>query len=261
MDWHAQKDLKNLVLHDHTETIGNNQKVFIKRESSRVVEKNQDYEIGGNQKRTVGRDRIIKIDKDRTHDIGGNETIKITGNSDTSVNGEDYEDVGGARMTEAGNDESGSIDRHVQEYFTRFVGGAYIAMAGSSISHEAGEKLDEIVSGCKITVATEQSITESVGGNLETKVTGLTLRCSKDDMSISAKKTEVEVGACVSLGSAERVELRSKEIEIEASASITLQAGGLLIKMTPGEVTITGPIKEKSVKKITVRGNSEKLTP
>lgn len=261
MDWHAQKDLKNLVLHDHTETIGCNQNVFVKRESSRVVEKNQTYDVGGDQTRTVGRDRIIKVDKDRSHDIGGDETITVQASSDTSVNGDDTEDVGGSRMTTAGNDESGSIDRHVQERFTRNVSGAHISMAGGSIAHEGGEMLTEIATGTKLTVASEQNIKESVGGKLTTTVTGLALRASKDDMSVSARQTTVDIGAQLTLGSAERVELRSKEIEIEASASVTLQAGPLLLQMTPGGVKITGPVKEKSGTKITVRGNPEKLTP
>lgn len=261
MDWHAQKDLKNLVQNDHTETIGNNQTVLIGGESSRVVEKNQTISIGGNQTMTIGRDRIVKVDGDRTCSVGGDETIKVTAASDTGVNGDDTEDVGGSRITQAGNDESGSIDRHVQERFTRIVGGAYIALAGGSIAHEGGEMLTETVSGLKLTVATEQNIKESVSGKLDTTVTGLCLRMSKDDMSVSAKKTDVNVGASVTLGSAERVELRSKEIELVASSSITLQAGALLIKMTPGEVQIQGPMKQKSETKITVRGNPEKLTP
>jgi type VI secretion system secreted protein VgrG len=261
MDWHAQKDLKNLVLNDHTETIGANQTVQIGAESSRVVEKNQTYDIGGNQTRKVGRDRIIKVDQDRTHEIGGNETITITASSDTSVNGDDTEDVGGSRITQAGNDESGSIDRHVQEYFTRIVSGSHISMADVSIQHHGGDKLTETVTGDKLTVATEQNIKESVKGKLDVKVTGDVLRISKDDMSVSAKETTVTVNDSVLAGSAERVELRSKEIEVTASASLTLQAGGLLIEMTPGEVKITGPIKEKSGTKIVVRGNPEKLTP
>jgi len=261
MDWHAQKDLKNIVQHDHTETIGNNQTVLIARESSRVVEKNQTVSIGGNQTRTVGRDRIIKVDLDRTHSIGGSETIKVTANSETGVTGNDTEDVGGSRITSAGNSESGSIDRHIQQTFTRNVGGAHIALAGGSITHEAGEMLTETAAGLKLTVATQQNVKESVTGKLDSKVSGLTLRVSKDDMSVSAKETKVDVSASVTLASAERVELRSKEIELDASASITLQAGDLLIRMTPGGVEIKGPIKEKADSKITVRGNPEKLTP
>jgi uncharacterized protein (DUF2345 family) len=121
--------------------------------------------------------------------------------------------------------------------------------------------LTETAAGLKLTVATQQNVKESVTGKLDSKVSGLTLRVSKDDMSVSAKETKVDVSASVTLASAERVELRSKEIELDASASITLQAGDLLIRMTPGGVEIKGPIKEKADSKITVRGNPEKLTP
>ena len=261
MDWHAQKDFRNLVLNDHTETIGANQTVFVTKESGRVVEKNQTYTIGANQTRTVGRDRIVHVDQDRTHSIKGNETITVTAGSITKVVGNDTEEVGGSRITQAGNDESGSIDRAVAESFTRNVGGAYIALAGGTMTHHGGEMLTENASGAKLTVAVDHNVKESVNGKLDTTVSGLTLRLSKDDMSVSAKETKVDVSASVTLASAERVELRSREIELEASASITLQAGALLIKMTPGGVEIKGPIKETSGTKITVRGNPEKLTP
>jgi uncharacterized protein (DUF2345 family) len=121
--------------------------------------------------------------------------------------------------------------------------------------------LTETASGVKLTVAVDHNVKESINGKLDTTVSGMTLRLSKDDMSVSAKQTKVDVSASVLLASAERVEFRSKEIELEASASITLEAGGLLIKMTPGGVEIKGPVKETSGTKITVRGNPEKLTP
>lgn len=261
MDWHAQKDFKNVVLHDHTETIGSNQTVFVTKDSGRTVEKNQTYSIGGSQTRTVGGDRVVHVDKDRTTSIGGNETITVTAGSASSVMGNDTEDVGGSRITQAGNSESGSIDRAAMESFTRNVGGAYIALAGGTITHHGGEMLTENASGVKLTVAVDHNVKEGINGKLDSTVSGLTLRLSKDDMSVSAKKTKVDVSESVLLASAERVELRSKHIELEASASITLQAGDLLIKMTPGGVEIKGPVKETSGTKITVRGNPEKLTP
>ena len=181
--------------------------------------------------------------------------------SETSVVGNDTEDVGGSRTTRAGNSESGSIDRSIQETFLRTVGGSQIAVAKGSIAHQGGELLLESAGGSKLTVASEQSIKQSVEGKLDTTVDGMVLRKSKDDMSVSAKKTTASVGASMTYDSAERVELRSKVIELNASASITLTAGGLSIEMTPAGVTIVGPLKEKSGTKITVRGNPDKLTP
>ncbi len=153
------------------------------------------------------------------------------------------------------------IDRAVQESFTRIVTGSSIHLAEASISHEGGESLIEFAVGSKTTVATEQSIKQSVADKLGTFVTGFVFRKSLSDMSVSAKKTEVNVGASAIFTSAERMELRSKEIELVSSASITLKAGALEIVMTPSSVSLKGPLKKKTDTKIVVRGNGEKLTP
>ncbi|UQA63169.1 type VI secretion system Vgr family protein [Polyangium aurulentum] len=261
MDWHAQKDYKNVVQHDRTETIGNNLTVLVKKQASRTVEKNQTVDIGGNETRSVQRDVVVKVEKDRTHSIGGSETIDVTAEAQTSVKGNDTETVGGSRITRAGNDESGAIDRSVQERFTRIVGGASIALAGGSVAHQAGKLLVEAIGGSKLTVAVKESIKQAVIDNLSTVVAGLVLRKSKDDMSVSSKQSKVEVGVSAIFQSAERVELRSTEIEITADAQFTLTAGGLAIEMTPDMVKIQGPVKLDSDEKIKISGNPDKLTP
>lgn len=261
MDWHAQKDWRAIIEHDRTETIGVNLTQYVAAESARTVEKNQQVSIGGNQTRKIGGNVIGKVELDRTHSVGGNEDIKSASEGGLTVTGNDIENVGGSRMSRVGNSETGAIDRAVQESFTRIVGGASIHLAEGNIAHEGGESLIEVAGGSKLTVATEQSIKQSVADKLGTFVTGFVLRKSLGDMSVSAKKTEVNVNASATFASAERMELRSKEIELVSSASITLKAGALEIKMTPSEVSFKGPLKKKSNTKITVRGNGEKLTP
>lgn len=261
MDWHAQKDFKAMIENNRTETIGNNLTVFVEAESSRVVEKNQQVSIGADQTRTIGGNVIGKVELDRAHSVGGNEQITSASEGQLLVTGNDVENVGGSRITRAGNDENGAIDRAVQVSFTRIVGGSSIALAGAAISHEGGESLIEVAGGTKLTVATEQSIKQSVADKLGVFVTGFVLRKSLSDMSVSAKKTQVNVGASAIFQSAERMELRSKEIELVSSASITLIAGAVKIEMTPSSVSLTGPLKKNSGTKIVVRGNGEKLTP
>ncbi|HRI65625.1 MAG TPA: type VI secretion system tip protein TssI/VgrG, partial [Polyangium sp.] len=261
MDWHAQKDWRALIEHDRTETIGVNLTQYVAAESTRTVEKNQEVSIGGNQTRTIGGNVTGKVELDRNHSVGGNEQVTSASEGGLTVTGNDIENVGGSRMSRVGNADSGAIDRAVQVSFTRIVGGASIHLAEGSIAHEGGESLIEVAGGAKITVAQEQSIKQSVADKLGTFVTGFVLRKSLSDMSVSAKKTEVNVGASAIFSSAERMELRSKEIELVSTSSITLRAGALEIKMTPTEVSFKGPLKQKSGTKIVVRGNGEKLTP
>lgn len=328
MDWHAQKDMRNVVRHDRTETIGQNLTVLIQKGSSRVVEKDQAVEIGANEIRNVSRDAILKVEKDRAHTIAGSETVNASGEADATVDGNDTETVGSIRMTRTGSFGvpvpspkelikslvpsagdvaskaagasfgsslgsiaqsvvptpkqalsaatgglsdirslsdltallKGSIDRAVQKRFTRMVGGAQVAMAGGSIAHEAGKLLVEAVGGAKLTVAATEGIRQAVSGYLMSAVGGLVLRKSKGDMSVSAKKTSVNVGAAATLSSAERVELRGTEIDVTAAEKLTLDAGDLVIEMTPDKVTLKGSVKLESGDRIKVRGNPDKLT-
>lgn len=261
MDWHAQKDLRNIIEHNRTETIGNNLTVFVEAESSRVVEKNQQVTVGGNETRTIGGNVSGKVELDRNHKVGGNEQVTSASEGEQLVTGNSTENVGGSRISRVGNDENGAIDRSVQVSLTRIVGGSSIALAGSAISHEGGESLIEVAGGTKLTVGTEQSIKQSVADKLGCFISGFVLRKSLSDMSVSAKKTQVNVGASAIFQSAERMELRSKEIELVSSTSITLKAGALVIEMTPSGISFTGPLKKTSGTKIVVRGNAEKLTP
>ena len=259
MDWHAQKDLKNLVRHDRTETIGNNLTVGIQHTSNRTVAKNQTYRVGGNENRTVGRDSVVMVEKDRTSSIGGSETIDVTAEASVAVDGDQTERVGGSRITQAGNADAGSIDRSTQERFTRIVGSAAISQAGGSITHEAGEMLRESVGGSKTTMANEQSIKQAVRGSF-TYQAPTVMRKSKGDMSVSAKKSKVDIGASARWSSEERVELRGRAIEITAADKLALVGASSSVEMTPGKVTMKGAVKLESSGKITVRGNPEKLT-
>lgn len=261
MDWHAQKDWRNTIENNRTETIGVNLTHYVAAESSRAVKKNQEVTIGGDQTRTIGGNVVGKVELDRSYTVGGNEDITSASEGAITVTGNDTENVGGSRMSRVGNGDSGAIDRAVQVSFTRIVGGSSIHLAEGAMGHEGGESLIEVAGGSKLTVASEHNIKQSVAEKLDTFVTGYVFRKSLNDMSVSAKKTEVNVGASANFESAERMELRSREIELVSSASITLKAGALEIKMTPTEVSFKGPLKKKSGTKIVVRGNGEKLTP
>jgi type VI secretion system secreted protein VgrG len=102
MDWHAQRDLANIVENDKTEKIANDQTHLVKLGVDRVVEKNQRVEIGGNETRDVHATYTETVKLDRMETIGGSETIKVKKSTSNNVRGNDTETVGSVRITIAG---------------------------------------------------------------------------------------------------------------------------------------------------------------
>jgi hypothetical protein len=79
-------------------------------------------------------------------------------------------------------------------------------------------------------------------------------------MTLSAKRSWVTVTGTVTMHSDERVELRGKEILIEAREKVVLQSNGLLIELAPDKTTISGKIALKGGATIEFTGNPDKLT-
>ncbi len=154
----------------------------------------------------------------------------------------------------------GTITRDVRKKLTRQVGGAWIALAGGSILNSTGKMLNELVGGLKLTLSSEGSITQTATKYLVDTVFGMKMKKSKDDMSMSAQKSQVKVLGATKLHSDELVECRGKEIVIEGQQKVVLKSGGLLIEMTPSKTTITGDLKVKSGDSIKIAGSPDELT-
>ncbi len=154
----------------------------------------------------------------------------------------------------------GTITRDVRKRLTRVVGGAWVAFAGGSISNSTGKLFTEVIGGLKLTTSVQSSISQTAGKFLVDTVGGMVMRKSKDDMSMSSKRSVVRIGAAATLHSDELMELRGREIEIEGQTSVTLRSGDLLIEMTPNATTIKGTLKVSSGDQIKIAGNPDELT-
>lgn len=370
MDFHAQKDLANVVENDKTETILNNQTHLVKAGVDRVVEKNQTVTIGGRETRDVQRSYGETVKRNRVELVGGSETVKVKQSSATNVTGNDTETVGAVRLTIAGigmpsipgpkeiasvvvphtlgamaQDISpglaggavagllsgasladvaksagegladaaisgaisgdmggamkdaiglpsgapdlgaslekmaspenlmamgkemamdallkGSILRDTRGVYTRMIGGAQVSVAAGTIMNGANYLFTEVIGGLKATISAQASIMQSASKFLVHTVGGLVLRKSKEDMSMSSKRSVVTVGATTTMHSDQKIELRGKVIEIEGQSKVTLKSGGTVIELGPDGASISGNLKLKSGDKIKIAGNPDKLT-
>ena len=143
---------------------------------------------------------------------------------------------------------------------TRRVAGAQIVAAAGNIINGSNYLFTELIGGLKLTMSAKGSIMQSASKFLIHTVGGMIMRKSKEDMSTSAKRTVVTVGGVANLHSDEKVELRSKVIEIEGMTKVALKSGYLLSELAPDKATIKGDLRVKSGDKIKIAGNPDKLT-
>jgi type VI secretion system secreted protein VgrG len=256
-DVKAERDLVGVVKNDKSETIGQNQTHVIDAMLAHTVERDQTRSVGGNDTTKVLGPWQFHVTKNRKMSVGGSEKITADTSSIEAVTGNDTENVGAARITLS---SGASISRVVEAGFTRMVGGGYAAKAEGAIQHQAGKELTETIGGTKLTVSSEGNILQTVAGFLTINVGGAVMKTAKGDLSVSAKKTKVNVGADAAIKSGIRVEMRSEVIHLEATSKMTLKVGGLVFEFGPDKTTITGPLKLKSDNTIRVTGNPDHLT-
>ncbi|MEO7331891.1 MAG: hypothetical protein ABI193_25165, partial [Minicystis sp.] len=154
----------------------------------------------------------------------------------------------------------GSITRATGKRYSRMVGGAYVVLARKAIQNQAGRVFSELIGGAKVTIAAKGGILQTCSGYLYVTVGAAIFRKAKGDMSYSANKSKITVGADTSLKSGVKIEMRGEVIELEAKSKFSFSVGGMAIEMTPGVLTIKGPLKLDSNNTIKVSGNPDHLT-
>ncbi len=155
---------------------------------------------------------------------------------------------------------TGAITRGVEKRQMRTVGGAYIVLAGESISHDGQKALAEVVGGLKLTVAAKDSIAQTVGQYCATTVGGVVLKKAKGDITIGTRKNTVKVGGFANLESEEKIELRGEEIELVATQSFSMKCGDLQLLLEPSGITMKGIVRLDAATKIQVFGQPDDLT-
>lgn len=156
----------------------------------------------------------------------------------------------------------GSIDRQAEENMRRTVGGAYVELALGNIDTRTGKVYLEAAGGAKVTVAATGGIGQTVDGYHTVTVGGIMMRKANKDMSYSAKKTTVNVGATLTLRSDERIEFKSKKIVFEGKekVSFSVEGGKLMVELSPGSVKLKGKVAMNGGDKILVTAGKDLLT-
>ena len=256
----AERDLVQVVKHDKTELIGNNETHFVSVHMNRAIEANQTVAIGETSKTSAGNNYRLEVKGNRSISVGGNESLDVGATAGASVFGNDSETVGSVRMTLAGLKNVGSVNRRTEKDVQRTVGGAFIAVTQENVQTQVQKNYAELVGGVKLTMTKNGSISQVVSGEKKLFVGGAILRRSGEDMGVGSDKTNVNIAGTADLRSAERVEYRGKVVLLEAKSSLAFQGPGLEVKLEPGKTTFKGQVLLKPGDKLVTTGGPDNIT-
>lgn len=91
---HAQKDLNEVVLNDHSTTVGGDQSNTVGGNQSNTVHQNRTHDVTGTESVHVHGDRTTQFDANEYHTVNGFLTTKVGANEKRTVGGYRSTDVG-----------------------------------------------------------------------------------------------------------------------------------------------------------------------
>ncbi|MFZ6185986.1 type VI secretion system Vgr family protein [Nannocystis pusilla] len=210
---HAQRDLREVVRHDHTSKVGRNQHVEITGDQDVRIHGRQEIEVDGHRTVTVGSGHLL--------------TDVLEGHCTTIVHG-DHE------VTVTHGDHAVEVNR-----------GCHITSAELDVELTSRHGHMHLVSSRQMVVRSCNSLLSLQGeANAELIAWTQTLALrGHTDVTMSSKTTKVEVSAPneVSLTSPQLVDISGGTIRLSALEKIVLSVGATSITLDPAGVTISAP--------------------
>ncbi|PCC70454.1 type VI secretion system secreted protein VgrG [Nannocystis exedens] len=210
---HAQRDLREVVLHDNTCSVGHDQIL----------------EVAGEQRLWVGRDQTIEIHGDRVVTVGEGDLIThvVTGKSTTTVHD------GRSVVVERGDDS------------LKVYRGGHSTTAELDVTMTSRDGRMLLNSRERMALASKESQLSLIGetqAELIAWTAALTLR-GHTDVALSSQTTRVEVSApnevCVT--SPQVVDISGGTIRLAALEKLVLSVGATSITLDPAGVTVSAP--------------------
>jgi type VI secretion system secreted protein VgrG len=236
---HAQKDLNEVVLNNHstqvkanqtlsvdgsqTETVGGDQTISIQGQRTKTVDKDETTTIKGKRTETVAQDESITLQASRTEDVTGQEKLTLNGGRDTTINTMEKLLVTGDR------DET--ID-----------GGDTLAVTGDKSDHVTksygmtGDQRVQVSQG-EVSVTLKDSI------SLEGGSRKVVLHNSSGEVVLDGNKIEVVATRELSLvcGAASITLKSDGTIELNGAKEVSLEALSSKLKLDATGGTLSAP--------------------
>ena len=223
------------------------------------------HEIGANRTQIVGAVCAMKVDGAQSTSVGASRTVNVGGAMAFGLGSESVT-VGGARLFEVGGDYA----TEVSGALTRAVGAAKIETAIAGHSRHVSGGAAVVVGGCWHEIGTVASVVgvagahiRVIGGPINVRAPKYGLKATALDESFGSYTVSgagfIQEGfkGAASLSIDGSVSLRGSKVIVKAKSSLTIEAAGMTIKMTPTSIDVQGPFESGVKTKVTGTDKSD----
>ncbi len=241
IDVHAQRDLREIVRHDHTTTVTND----------------QTNTVGGNQAETVSGDQALTVEQNRTHTVEKSETVEIREDRQTTVRQNDETlveqdqalTVQGNRTVTVEGTQQTSITQAAAETYSathtvEVTEGERVTVHGDRELVVDGTFTIRVGAGCTLTMTPDGQVTLVASQEILAQVGERTeLRLQPEQVQAIAQILALAADATATLSGAEKnaVVLGDGEARVNGQSAVQLQAEhGGNVTANAGGVTHTG---------------------
>jgi type VI secretion system secreted protein VgrG len=238
---HAQKDLNEVVEHDHNTTVHNNHTNTVDVNDTESVGGDQSLSVSGNRTKTVDKDEKTTVHKNRTEVVDIDETITVHGKRTEIVDGDETLTVHSARTTTIHTGDTLTVDTGNH---------AVTVSAGNDTLTVTGNKTDHITANYTVTAdaqfqVTQGSITLNIQDLVDLTTGGKKVTATNGPSTITMDGGKITLNAAsevaITCGAAS-ISLKSDgTVAIQGAKEVGAGSGASAIKVDPSGVTSSGP--------------------
>lgn len=226
---HAQKDLNEVVKHDHSTTVHANQTITVHANQATTVHASQTNTVDGNQSESIGGEQSLKVVGNRSKQVERSETVSINQDRTVQIVGCETTTIQGQRTEAVGGLEQLKLD-----------GGREVTVKENDKLTVEGQRETQITSTDSLSVADKYEI-----------------KANSTQLVFDSGKVDLTANSHITISSAATV-------SIHAANELTLTCGSALLKLEPdGTVTVQGVSLKLTGEKIeqSVPGSGVTLEP
>jgi type VI secretion system secreted protein VgrG len=231
---HAQRNLNETVLADHSTSVGGNQSNSVGGDQTNSVKGHREHTVSDYETVTVGDDRTTNLQANEHHhvagfrdaSVGANEKLTVGGFRGTTIGANETLTVGGFRLTTIADND----DHHV--------GGWHNVLVGASETQKVGGKRDVTIgAGYNVNVGADYASVAVGNHGFKSPTTtfengtSFEIKAGSASLSMSSGVVTITNGAGASLA------LIGGNIYVLAGAVFNIQSGSVSLNST-GEVDL-----------------------
>jgi type VI secretion system secreted protein VgrG len=213
---HAQKDLTEAVLGNHSTSVGGDQSSSVQGNQSNVVKGSQWNNVEGGRFHTIVGQEVVYVGQDHRTHYGASELYTVAGQREASVVGSDKLDVGGDRETNVGGLHVVSTkDNHVLHAANfLFYPGTNFQVESLAAMFSQGMAFTAKVGGCELRLSTGVATLTNGAGASISMIGGLITIDAGTVIIKSEGYMQVDAGGAMDLSSSGDMNAKAATIKL-----------------------------------------------